>query len=142
MNHSRIKQLLGIAEQERVDHVQAILGIRGPLRAASFVTVHRKCGKPTCHCVTGEGHLSTYLSVKESGRTRMVYVPADLRQRLGEQALQYRTLRKHRAALAKLARRTLYLIDQLQGALETTDPVQTGKSVRQRPKSTVKEGQI
>lgn len=40
----------------------------------------RRCGKPTCRCARGQPHGPyTYLSVTgPSGRSRMIYVPADL----------------------------------------------------------------
>ena len=35
-----------------------------------------RCGKKNCHCASGEGHLSYYLSsLDNSGRTRLDYVP-------------------------------------------------------------------
>ncbi|MHB1128416.1 MAG: DUF6788 family protein [Bacillota bacterium] len=35
-----------------------------------------RCGKKTCRCATGEGHLSFYLSsLDKRGRTRLDYVP-------------------------------------------------------------------
>jgi hypothetical protein len=41
----------------------------------SLVAVYRKCGKPTCHCATGEKHGPVwYLSQLEAGRTRMRFV--------------------------------------------------------------------
>jgi hypothetical protein len=44
----------------------------------SLVAVYRKCGKRTCHCVTGEKHGPVwYLSQREEGRTRMRFVPSD-----------------------------------------------------------------
>lgn len=42
----------------------------------SLITRHIKCGKPNCHCATGTGHPSLYLSSFYQGRTRMDYVPA------------------------------------------------------------------
>jgi len=58
--------------------------VHGLARAAeqmlwgSLVAVYRKCGKPTCHCATGEKHGPVwYLSQHEAGRTRMRFVPAE-----------------------------------------------------------------
>jgi len=43
----------------------------------SLVAVYRKCGKPTCHCATGEKHGPVwYLSSRDEGRTRMWFVPS------------------------------------------------------------------
>jgi hypothetical protein len=38
-----------------------------------------RCGKPGCHCVTGEKHRATYLSVSfPGGRTEQISLPPDL----------------------------------------------------------------
>jgi len=122
---SRLRLLIRQAEESRQDHVQAILQERGPLRCGSVVRVQRKCGKPTCHCATGDGHHTTYLSCKHDGKTRMVYVPAEVEPKVTEEALRYRRLRQHRARLAKLSAQSLGLIDQLQRALLSSDPVKS-----------------
>lgn len=36
-----------------------------------------KCGKPSCHCATGEGHPSWLLSFTYQGRRRIQRVPAE-----------------------------------------------------------------
>ena len=46
--------------------------------AASLVLVHRRCGRPGCHCQKGPGHPTHYLTCKQEGKTRTVYVPQDL----------------------------------------------------------------
>ena len=50
----------------KVDHI-----LRG-----SLITRYVKCGKPNCHCTTGAGHASLYLSSFYHGKTKMDYVPA------------------------------------------------------------------
>ena len=46
----------------------------------SLASVYRRCGHPGCHCAAGEKHGPVfYLSRREEGRTRMVYVPTELR---------------------------------------------------------------
>jgi hypothetical protein len=48
--------------------------VRGSLFSRS-----RRCGTPSCHCASGEGHTTTYLGVTLApGRTVQVTVPADL----------------------------------------------------------------
>lgn len=42
----------------------------------SLITRKVKCGKPNCHCASGQGHPSLYLSSFFEGRNRIVYVPA------------------------------------------------------------------
>ena len=48
------------------------------LRGSVFVRTLR-CGKPSCHCATGEGHRAAYLSVTlAGGRTEQISLPARL----------------------------------------------------------------
>ena len=75
---SRLRQRIKRSEEAREGFVRTILRERGPLRRGAFVSVKRKCGKPNCRCADGEGHPAKYLSIKEQGRTRMVYVPSRL----------------------------------------------------------------
>ena len=37
-----------------------------------------KCGKPTCHCASGEGHKSLYLVQSHAGKVRQICVPKAL----------------------------------------------------------------
>ncbi len=47
-----------------------------------------KCGKPNCHCASGEGHRSLYLVQSHAGKSRQWCVPKELqdpvRQAVGE----------------------------------------------------------
>jgi len=53
------------------DVVQAGDFVRG-----SVVVLRRPCVRKTCgRCRSGEKHPATYLSVKEKGKTRLVYLP-------------------------------------------------------------------
>ena len=51
---------------------------KSPVLAASLVLVYRRCGRPGCHCLKGRGHPTHYLTCKQQGKTRTVYVPQDL----------------------------------------------------------------
>jgi hypothetical protein len=45
----------------------------------SLIERHLRCGKPRCHCASGEGHHVWYLTVSFArGRTEQVTVPPDL----------------------------------------------------------------
>jgi len=56
------------------------------LLPGSLSETRRRCGKPTCHCATGEGHLSAYLTFMVDGHKRVERVPAawvaDVRRRV------------------------------------------------------------
>ena len=48
-----------------------------PLVSASLVEVEVRCGSKGCHCATGRGHPSFYLTFKRKKKTVTVYVPKD-----------------------------------------------------------------
>ena len=58
--------------------------------AGSVVTMARRCGKKGCHCMHGEKHVSLYLSTKEGGKRRMIYIPPDLEERVRRAVGAYR----------------------------------------------------
>ena len=51
---------------------------RGPVLLASAVQSARRCGRYGCKCNRGEKHVRTQVTFKEGGKTRSIYVPADL----------------------------------------------------------------
>jgi hypothetical protein len=62
----KVRKIQILQSLPSMDHV-----IRG-----SLITRHIKCGKANCHCATGTGHKSFYLSSFFHGRTHMDYIPA------------------------------------------------------------------
>jgi len=51
----------------------------------SVVELHRPCTRPECRrCRTGERHPATYLSFKQAGRTRLLYLPAPVQEQARE----------------------------------------------------------
>jgi hypothetical protein len=48
--------------------------LRGTVRTREL-----RCGKPSCHCASGPGHLASYLTVSfAAGRTEQISLPAAL----------------------------------------------------------------
>ncbi len=47
------------------------------LLPGSLSQTARRCGKPTCHCRTGEGHPSWYLTFMVDGKKRVERIPAE-----------------------------------------------------------------
>lgn len=43
----------------------------------SLAVSHRRCGKPSCHCATGEGHPLATLTFMAAGKKRVETVPAE-----------------------------------------------------------------
>jgi len=53
-----------------------------------------KCGKPSCHCVTGELHHSLYLVQSQQGQLRQLCVPRDWHDRIRQAVSDYRALQQ------------------------------------------------
>lgn len=47
------------------------------LLPGSLSQTARRCGKPTCHCRTGEGHPSWYLTFMAGGEKHVERIPAE-----------------------------------------------------------------
>ena len=43
----------------------------------SLALSHRRCGKPSCHCVDGEGHPLCTLTFMSAGKKRVESIPAE-----------------------------------------------------------------
>jgi uncharacterized protein DUF6788 len=53
---------------------------KNPLLRGSLVVMRRKCGKPGCHCQTGEKHPALYLAVRMGKKRTMIYIPPTLEE--------------------------------------------------------------
>ena len=80
---------------------------RKPLLAASLVSFERRCGKPGCHCATGEEHHGHQLTYKVRGKTRTVYVPVDLTEEVRAWIDEYRRLK---CLIQEISQLTLALV--------------------------------
>lgn len=67
---------------------------KSPVLAASLVLVQRRCGRPSCHCHKGQGHPTHYLTCKQQGKTRSVYVPKDLLKEVQSWIREHQRLKK------------------------------------------------
>ena len=47
------------------------------LLPGSLSISHTRCGKPTCHCATGEGHPAWSLTFMAAGKKRVERIPKD-----------------------------------------------------------------
>ncbi len=65
-------------EQRRRELVAEAPQLAETIRGSLFVRT-RRCGRATCHCATGDGHATTYLSVAlGAGKNVQVTVPEEL----------------------------------------------------------------
>jgi len=124
---SRLRQRIRKLEESLALSLRHIRAERGPLRRGSFVTLHRTCGKPNCHCAQGEKHPADYLSTRREGRTHLLYIGAQIKEQVAQEAGRYRQFRKRRAAVARLMPLLLRRIDELEEALENRDPIAVTK---------------
>ena len=75
MESSRIRQQLGYLKKER-NYLEYKLGRPYQMVPYSLVSLANICGKPNCRCKKGKPHGPYwYLSTKEKGKTRMIYLP-------------------------------------------------------------------
>lgn len=57
------------------------MAAKGPVLTASLVRIAKHCGRAGCHCQPAakggrdEKHVGNYVTYKEAGKTRTVYVP-------------------------------------------------------------------
>ncbi|QQE78838.1 DUF6788 family protein [Alicyclobacillus sp. SO9] len=78
----RFKSVPSQELKERKLQLLKALPPMGHVLRGSLITRQVKCGKPTCHCATGAGHKSLYLSSFYHGKTHMDYVPAAWEQQV------------------------------------------------------------
>lgn len=76
---------------------------KAPVLAASLVLIQRRCGRPGCHCQKGKGHPTHYLTCKQQGKTRTVYVPKDLLKEVQSWIREHRRLKKLTQQISQLA---------------------------------------
>lgn len=74
----------------------------------------RRCGKPPCHCVEGEGHPVWTLSCSVAGKKRVETMPADLAAELKPLVTQGREVRKAVMEVLAINLRLLHLWRQQQ----------------------------
>jgi hypothetical protein len=118
---SQLRHQIRRTEHARQRQVDRLLRAE-EMVVGSFVTLGRKCGKPSCRCASGELHYSKFLSRSEEGRTRLIYVRSADEVDVAQKAEQYRRFRKARAELMKLATQTAELADQLHAELTVPYP--------------------
>jgi len=95
---------------------------RGPVLLASLVRSSRWCGRYGCKCNRGEKHIRTQITFKQGGKTRSVYVPADLVGEVRQWAAEGRRLQGLLKECSQLAIALL------------RSKAQSGKRPRRRPR--------
>jgi hypothetical protein len=65
-----------------------------PLIASTLSEIRTRCGKPNCHCASGEKHLSYLLTRREKGKTKTTYVPVELVEKVKNWSGEYHRLKE------------------------------------------------
>ena len=79
------------------------LAARKPVLAASLVSVERRCGKPGCHCASGERHHAHQLTYQVRGKTHTVYVPVDFTEEVRAWIDEHRRLKRLLQEISQLS---------------------------------------
>ena len=82
---------------------QKQLQAKGPVLAASLVTIRRACGNPNCRCARGHKHRGHYLTWKLKAKTQTAYVPIDLVPQVKQWTQEHRRLKQLVRELTQLS---------------------------------------
>lgn len=74
-----------------------------PTLTASLVVIEKTCGRKGCKCQRGEKHPGHYLTFKEAGKTRTVYVPLDMLTEVRQWVKEHRRLKALQQEISQLA---------------------------------------
>jgi hypothetical protein len=125
---SHLRQTLRTLLADYQQRLEDLLPLRQLLKGSVY-ELKTRCGKPSCHCAAPEGplHSSTVISWSEQGKTRLRTLPPAETTHLRHLAENHRRFRQDRAALVKLHRQILLVIDRLERALLQPPPKPAAK---------------
>lgn len=113
---AKLRKQIGELIRQRYKLEKEILDVlsRNKLLRGSLVIKYKACNKGGCKCTKGKPHGPfLYLSDKEEGKTKMVFIRRDLKERVRRYNKRYRCWRQLRARLVKINRQILALLDEL-----------------------------
>jgi hypothetical protein len=74
----------------------------------SVIEKYIRCGKENCKCKKGRGHGPMYyLSFKEEGATKLIYIPKSKVKKVREQVKQFRQFKGTGSEISRLNREIL-----------------------------------
>jgi len=83
--------------------------------SGSVIEKYIMCGKSGCKCKKGELHGPFYyLSYKEDGKTKMIFLKAGISKRAKILNESYRQWRKNRAQIGKINMQIISLLDEIE----------------------------
>lgn len=77
MKGDKVKSSAASRLRQRKHELAARFQIPDHLLPGSLSEVHSRCGKPNCHCATGEGHAAWTLTFMVEGRKRVERIPRE-----------------------------------------------------------------
>lgn len=80
------------------------LAAERPVLTGSLVRIAKHCGRPGCHCQTGEKHVGWYLTRPVKGKTQTTYVPQEMLEEVQGWTREYRRLKRLVAEISELNR--------------------------------------
>ena len=77
MRGDRIKSAQASRLRQRKHQLAQRFHIPDHLLPGSLSEIHYRCGKPTCHCATGEGHQAWAFTFMVDGKKRVERIPRE-----------------------------------------------------------------
>src|SRR5208337_576106 len=100
--------------------IRSLLALREML-PGSFVQRRRKCGKPNCHCASGDPdqlHAEFLLSFLSQGKQRTFHIPAELVEEVRSQVELHKRFQQAETAICDINLRRLLQRKQGKGERE------------------------
>ena len=79
----------------------------GPFIEGTLAVTQRMCGAKECLCQRGKKHEAMYLTWKEEGKTRSIYVPVSRQKEALLMSLNYKKLKKLIRSISDLHKEAL-----------------------------------
>lgn len=113
---SLLRQQFCRMRDERARLEKVFLGRSGMVKG-SYITRYMTCGDPKCRCMTeGKKHGPyTYLSFRARGRTKLVPVPREDREKVKGLTENYKRFSEARRRWVKVNRGMLDLVEKMEG---------------------------
>ena len=99
-SHNKMIKNRKIALMKKVSKV-------GPIMEGSLAVTERMCGQTTCVCRRGKKHRAMYLTWKEDGKTRSMYIPVAKQKEALEMSRNYKRLKVLIRKLSDLHKKAL-----------------------------------
>lgn len=90
-----------VKEQKKRSQIRKLIRSGGVIHGG-LMEMARTCGKSGCRCNSGDRHVSLYLGLTYKGKTRMLYIPQELEERVKEWVRRYKDIREVLEGLSEM----------------------------------------